>query len=655
MKTPVRSPSGPSRARARRPAHPDLRDLWLIGGIATGTLLGLLIAYPARGFVFPVGPDAPVYVWWASLADAEGLSAIGHRPGLPALTVLLSGTLGLSVPQLLAGLGAALAAVTGLAAGALVLLAREPTPSTTHASPSRAWEAPLATLLAGAMAVQLAGGYFASLALMALLLGAAALLAVPTRRSTVAAGLALGAALLAHPPVFPLAAAILLGTAGLGWFQHGSASEAERTVARGEAGRIGAAVAAGSALGGAGLVALLAAGDAFRPDTSKDGFLRRAGLTASLQGDYLERLGRHWARYALPLSVPLAAWGATRANGYLRRLLWSWGAVVVAGTLAALITGFAPPVRFLAFAYVIPIGTALAIPALGSILARRRRWLAALACTAILGALLAGAVFAWVTGHPFTDGPEVRAAVQAGRVASSAPPGTPLVFVVPNRGAGAATRVANVIRAAVPSDRIRDVFVFPGRIQDYLAGRPTLVGHPDRDALSRLYLRDIREAGARRVGFVLEPFADPAEAAPQPGSTTGPVVVAPGVRVIEGFDLLGAPSPEGAAPLEVFEPWTAVLAGIALAVLFTAVGLGWSLLVVPRPVAPLLAPVFGLGGLLLVGVGSGLAGIRLSGPGGPLATAALGALGYGLVLARRRRALGLERDPGSEPAPQVEE
>jgi len=51
-----------------------------------------------------MGPDAPVYLWWSRLAGVEGLSAIAYRPGAPALSLVLEGTLGLSVVQATAAL-----------------------------------------------------------------------------------------------------------------------------------------------------------------------------------------------------------------------------------------------------------------------------------------------------------------------------------------------------------------------------------------------------------------------------------------------------------------------------------------------------------------------------------------------------------------------
>ena len=93
-----------------------------------------------------MGPDAPVYLWWSRLAGVEGLSAIANRPGAPALSLVLEGTLGLSVVQVTAALEVALGVAVGLSSAALVR-------RHTEASGSA-----LAGLLAGTFAVHLAAG-----------------------------------------------------------------------------------------------------------------------------------------------------------------------------------------------------------------------------------------------------------------------------------------------------------------------------------------------------------------------------------------------------------------------------------------------------------------------------------------------------------------
>ncbi|HEY2802796.1 MAG TPA: hypothetical protein VGJ67_02615, partial [Actinomycetota bacterium] len=61
------------------------KDVAALVGIAAGITLGLLLFYLVRGFRFPLGADAPVYLWWARLASVDRLSSVGTRPGVPAL------------------------------------------------------------------------------------------------------------------------------------------------------------------------------------------------------------------------------------------------------------------------------------------------------------------------------------------------------------------------------------------------------------------------------------------------------------------------------------------------------------------------------------------------------------------------------------------
>src|SRR5207248_9597849 len=67
--------------------------------------------------------------------------------------------------------------------------------------------------LAGTFAVHLADGYLANLLQAALFVASAALLAVGTTRTAVAAGLVLAASALTHPEFFALSALILALTA----------------------------------------------------------------------------------------------------------------------------------------------------------------------------------------------------------------------------------------------------------------------------------------------------------------------------------------------------------------------------------------------------------------------------------------------------------
>ncbi len=86
--------------------HPLIRsrfrsDALALGALAAGLLLWFLTLFVLRGFRYPVGPDGPVYLWWARLAAVEGVSTI-ERPGAAALLDALA-AIGLGLPSVAAG------------------------------------------------------------------------------------------------------------------------------------------------------------------------------------------------------------------------------------------------------------------------------------------------------------------------------------------------------------------------------------------------------------------------------------------------------------------------------------------------------------------------------------------------------------------------
>src|SRR5581483_10668337 len=265
----------PLRSRGSgRGSERDLADGMLLAALGMVLLAFLLGPYVLHGLRFPLGPDAPVYLWWTRLAEHDGLSA-AQRPGVPALALVLQG-LGLRPTAVLAALECVLAVSVGPGAAALV---RGLAPR-----PRAGWL--LAGLLTGTFAVHLAAGYLANLAFSALFLAAAVALAGQDRRRTAGAALLLAAAGFAHPLFFPLGALILVIQAALAW--RADRAESVRT--------LGATIGAGALLG-AGLLALQAGPGPLAVDTSRDGFLRRAGLTDVLRSAYLDRFVHRWARY----------------------------------------------------------------------------------------------------------------------------------------------------------------------------------------------------------------------------------------------------------------------------------------------------------------------------------------------------------------------
>jgi hypothetical protein len=575
-----------------------------------------------------------VYLWWTRLAGHDGLSAVS-RPGVPAIALVLQGTLHLPLTAVLSALECVLGAAVGLGAAALVHQ---------HAGASRAgartdvdhrehratWV--VAGVLAGTFAVHLAAGYLATLAFAALFLGAATAMAICTSRATVAAGLLLGAAGSAHPLFLLLGVPILALAAAQAW----------RTD-RAEVRRVAAAAVAGCAVFAAEAIALLAGPDQLTVITSRDGLLRTAGLTDVLRSAYLYRLVHRWTRYVQWASIPLAVYGLRETRGFVRRFLIAWGVVSLGGILIGLATGLFPADRFITFGYVVPILAAYGIIRLWRSLATRR--VAAVAAAGgLVVAMTAGAFIAWARQEPFLSTVGVEAVTEAGRYASAAPPGTPLLFVVNDRDATAtflATQAANVIRAALPPDRIRDAFVVVPYPE---SGRPT---SRERMALARITSKDAgeatRAASTPPLSFLLTPF-DGVDR--PPASMTR---VADGVfieRSSTGTGLQPATS-HPVDPLEPSSPGEIPLAAFAvLSVLFMA-GFGWAGAFARDAVARLaLAPLCGMAALVLSGIALERLGMPLTGSIGPTVISALGGgSGYLVSFLLKRRA---EPKPSNE-------
>ena len=557
-----------------------------------------------------MGPDAPVYLWWSRLAGADGLSAIAHRPGAPALSLILEGTLALSVVQATAAVEVVLGVAVGLASAALVRRR------------AGAVGSALAGLLAGTFAVHLAAGYVANLITAAAFLAAGALLDDPRRRAAVLAAVVLAGGGLAHPQFLLVCVAILL-----------VAATAVLRSDRREAFRIAGTAVGGAAALGIGLLAVRPGAPPLEVDTSKDAFLRRAGLTSELRSAYLDRFVHRWTRYVQWVSVPLAAIGFTAPNGNAGRILRSWFVLTFAGVAFALVTGWLPADRFVTFGFAIPILAALGLVRVWRRLERRRA-LAVVVTAALTLSMLAGSAIAWNRQEPFLSEDEVRALAVANEAVSQLEPGTPVAFLVnepDDTVSFLATRAGNVIRAGVPPDRIRDVVVVV----------PSLGGAPasgERGALERLTARDLSAAEARSGRkaevIVLTPFDE----VDQP---TDALVVDPS-RPVKDFYPVDPLEPSSAAGIA----WASI---VALALLAVA-GYGWARIGLTDAItAAAAAPAVGAAMLILVGTALDALGVALGTTVGALAASAIA--GGGGYLIR----FVLERRAGSGAAPQIQE
>ena len=200
----------------------------------------------------------------------------------------------------------------------------------------------------------------------------------------------------------------------------------------------------------------------------------------------------------------------------------------------------------------------------------------------------------------------------------SVQPGIPLVFIVDDTDATAsflATRAADVIRAAMPPDRVADVYIYVGTPHNFLAGVPTIRSNAEYDALSRLYFRDNpQDPELPSVAFVLAPFNR------TPDATAGPGLF----RWSRGvFTTIPGPSPLLPArdPLEPSSPIGIGLATLAILGLAGAVGFGWARWAgLDLLAAFAVAPAFGVATLALGGVAFERLGLPLSGSVGPTST-----------------------------------
>ena len=623
----VRRGNDPSRAVSRR-------DVFSLIGLSA--VLIVVFAWPGlfRGWSFVPGPDGTVYLWWTRVGAAEGISLVGGRPGVPALIQTVAATLGVPLVAGLAGLQQALGVSIGLAAVALVR-------GRAHGG-RPGWV--LVGAMAGLYAVHLADGYVANLAFTAAFLAAAAALARRTRRGVVAAALLLGGGGLSHPQFFLVGAAILVVAAAVAWVlepEHGWRSDAGRTLA---------SLAGGGVIVGAGLVSMLAGASRLAVDTSKDGFLRRAGLDDALTRNYLFRFRENVRRFAPWVTLPLAALGALQVHGFTRRFLLAWAVVTVAGVPLGLATGWFPPERVLTFGFAMPI---LAAQGLTWVWERTepRRWLTLGVSVVLLGLFALPAIDAQRDQQPFVSPEDLAATTLAGRIASTLPPGTPLVFVVDDPDQFVtfhATNVANIARAAVPTERADDVYVFVGRLDDLAADRPTVRGEVEYDALSRITLADLPEGG-RTVFVAPEWNREPSVLVDDRLSTwVGADGAAAGGQVrssVPGPRQL----PAGADEISPSSPVAIALSAVAALALLWIVGAGWSRWTFGDLVAAAAAaPAFGIATLTVAALVLERLGVPFDGRWGPVLASALAGLGgYTLLVVQRK--------PAEDPVPKVDE
>jgi hypothetical protein len=383
------------------------------------------------------------------------------------------------------------------------------------------------------------------------------------------------------------------------------------------------------------VLATIAGPGPIHAETSKDGYLRRAGLDRELIEAYRERFRLRAARYVQWISVPLAVAGTPTADGFLQRFLTSWLVVIAIGVPVGYVTGWLPPDRLVTFGFAVPIGAAFGLVWLDRRL-DARRWLARVAVIVLAGWMIVGALLAWGRQRPFISVHEAELARTASLLAGViSGEDHPYVFIVDDADTTATflgARAANILRAASEPSRARYVHVFVGTISDFLHGRPTVRHDPEYDALSRLTFADIPRR--QPIVFVLgtfygdDPRADPRLTEYEPGlwaSETFPAIsVAP-----EGNNLKFGPS----------SPSDISLATFAILALLTVLGLGYARAVFNDPVTAIAtAPAFGAAAVTLTAVALDRLGLRLAQIPVALTASALAGLGgFALLLFVKRK------------------
>ena len=452
------------------------------------------------------------------------------------------------------------------------------------------------------------------------------------------AAIALGGGGLAHPQFFLIGALVFAGVAA--W----SLARRERGW-RSDAGRVALATIGGGAILAGGLLAMTIGPARLAVDTSKDGFLRRAGMSDAVRHAYLERALHRWTRYVQWLALPLGGAGVdaderlrpSRARG-LDGARDRRGARRFAHRMV--------PRRSIDHVRVLDPGAR----------GRRRGRRVALARTPDVAghdsaprcssaSWRPARSSSWSRQQPFIAPLEVDRATTAARIADTLPTGTPLVFVVDDDDATVsflATRAANVIRASMPPG--------PGRRRLHLRGNgrelPARRAHRPRERRVR---RDVSPLPARHPAGSRPGRVRPGAVQPNAGRHVRSRAHPLGTGGV--FDACPA-RPASAAPddpLEPSSPAQIVLTAFLLLALTGAVGLGWARWAgLDAPASAAVAPAIGVATLAVVGVALEPLGLPLSGSVGPTIVALLaGGAGYVLLV--------LQGKASAPPSPSVEE
>jgi hypothetical protein len=620
--------------------------------LAIGIMAFFLSIYRVKGYVAPIGWDTSKYVWRTSLARVLGITHLQEgvpigvfgdpsRPGFVVIGSTLASITRSNLFATAAILPATSAAAIGLAAGAFVsAILRRPR-----------WEFAVTAIAVGtsAFVIRLAGPETYQDNLFAAAVFMAAVVAVPLAledpRALLPAVLLLGAGGVIHWAFL----AFMLGTLGLTALIYLPRSfrewRAGGSLWSTPAARLAVVTGGGAALAGATIYGLLSSG----PRSPK----------LALR-EFVKKLRLDTPKYRFQVTLPLAAVGAaslagpSRGNdrgGRLARFalvfFLAWCGVALAGYVGLRFFNLAiPGHRFLAFTLAVPILAVSGVLALTRLVAAKNARLAGVLLTVVLLSGTALSLRLWLRTPPSIEPAKIGEATAAAAYldAAGVQHDRPVIVIVPPYDGSYTALVGNMFRAVLPWDRIANMYLYLGSVENYLARRPTPVADPIRGPIANGYFdRLVSTYDRNPIALVVRSF-DRAEferwATSHPDS-----VVHDGIAVVAGGPTRASPAPTPKSPLGLGQPMLGFRA-VAFVAILSAIGLGWTLLLLRPWLRPLemlaLSPAVGIAALVPAGILVDRLGFRLVGAGALSTVLLAGGLGWGLV------ALTVRRRPGDD-------
>ena len=597
--------------------------------IVAGLFLSL---YISRHQVIPVGADTPQYLWRARLAEVGGLSALplhlpnplnpnADRPGYPILASLFHAGTGVTAFQMSYLVPAVLSVVIGLAGAAFARGGmREPS-----------WSFAVYAVLIGAsvnVAIT-AYGYIDNLTIDGVLIAAAlmALLAADGRPAIGAGVFLMVGAVAIHWIFVVLVAALIMGTAVLLVPESIVARRGGTKLWKTPSGRMATMVAA--AIPPSLAVLFLAPA-------------RHGPPHGLIHHGQVGKLDRQLPYYRIPWVWPFALGGAVataipprpqRIRALLMLGIWALSPLPAVFLLHH---GYnVPSQRILGFAYGIPLLATAALVGVGRLLSAKVRWVGKpLAAVVVLAGMAAGVFLAhqaWYSRSPFMPTTSVPDLLTAAKYMEHTEPGHPVVFVTNNpalpwRGFIPGFRR---LRAFAPPDHIGDIYMYPGRLADALAGKPD--EPPDDTKLAHLSANawpQLKYVMAQNPTLVVMrlyyPNFDQVRQQHPDWAITSRFLVARGPR---------PPASELQPGTLTLPPSSSTLVWktVGIVLLLFLVGFGWAVALVPAGWLEKAgtAPAFGIAALAVSGLIADRLGFRLVGGSGVAIVIIAALLGWG--------------------------